>query len=90
MQGSPFQSQGEHALWQQTANDGQRANLNESFGTILAHMKMWRRMIGLVHLDDDTKEAGDFGHDASPRERDDTMPPVRNFIVIISLLAGAA
>ena len=44
-------------MWQRTANDGQRANLNERFGTSVTHVKIWRRMIGLVHLDDDTKEA---------------------------------
>ena len=62
MLGCPFNDEPEGTGFEVALEDGEVFNRNQGFLLTIANMKMGRRMVVVIHGDDDAKEAANFWH----------------------------
>ncbi len=59
---SPFDDKSQRARRKPTPNNCQATNIDHRFFVSVFRVKMGRRMISIVHFDDNSEEAADFRH----------------------------
>lgn len=75
MQGRPFNDEPSRPSWKLAIDERERIDVNDSGHATLERMEMRRRMIAVIHLDDDAVEPGQFRHGRGALARRERAPP---------------